>query len=279
MRSNSAPRSVISRVKRSSRPVELLALATAARPSGSASALDAAGPRTRSPSPAPRRRQGRSRAWRSRRGARRAAPRPAGRTHARGRRRRRASNRGSPAAPGRRRRARLAVMAPAACSRDMPCAATTPAAPRASAAESGEMVGLARFELTTFRPPVERATRLRYSPTGGALSSAPAEGKGGKPAQGLRTPGCGLAAPLVSEASAIVGAPLRSGVVLPARDRAVRAVRAQPHTPLPPSPQHGARGNLPDRVVGKKERRRERAPSAVAPGSGAGRVSPWSCRS
>ena len=42
----------------------------------------------------------------------------------------------------------------------------------------GEVVGLARFELTTFRPPDERATKLRYSPTPGLYSQASHRGKG-----------------------------------------------------------------------------------------------------
>ena len=68
-----------------------------------------------------------------------------------------------------------AVIAPSASMRRMPCDGMTPSR---SACMVRGMVGLARFELTTFRPPVERATRLRYSPTAGALSPASAKGKG-----------------------------------------------------------------------------------------------------
>ena len=57
----------------------------------------------------------------------------------------------------------------------MPWAGMTPVL---SAEACGGMVGLARFELTTFRPPVERATRLRYSPTPALYSRGPGEGKG-----------------------------------------------------------------------------------------------------
>ena len=86
----------------------------------------------------------------------------------------RAAGRGSPAAPGPGTGGSAAVIAPSASMRRMPCDGITPS--RAACTARG-MVGLARFELTTFRPPVERATRLRYSPTAGALSPAACEGK------------------------------------------------------------------------------------------------------
>ncbi len=68
-----------------------------------------------------------------------------------------------------------ARIAPAANIAAMPWEGITPGF---VSMESGMVVGLARFELTTFRPPDERATKLRYSPTPALYSDAPGRGKG-----------------------------------------------------------------------------------------------------